>query len=226
MVKANEDITGSIYIEELNDDGLVWFGKDTCRLFNRTKYKFINTIHEEVVRIDNEKCRNKSLEIVVRHIGYCESVLVEKRKGDRNIELLKEELKRDGTNPYYLGHLGTSYKMNGEYEKAIECYEKMVFNEQCVNESYYTTFVDDYLKTLIKLGEFQVAMLCENLWKHCGHDDCFVHLMGLVYLGIGLHEKALECFLECVNKEGQMVADKCYSYYMLGEMFEHFQEYE
>ncbi len=226
ITERNKNKTGSVMIENMDNEGAVWYSSEVVRLFNKKCFVFKNKIHEEVTGIDCKDAPHVSLHITIKHDGYSERVMNAKDKGRRNIELLKAELELNPNDNYFIGHLGTAYKMNGELEKALEYYEKIVFNEACANESYYTMMVNDYIKVLIKLGQFNVAILCEHLWKYCSHDDSFVHLMGLAYIGAGLHEKAVDCFLQCVNKEGKMVMDKKYSYYKLGEIFEHFHEYE
>ncbi len=216
--KEYEHVLSSIMIESLNDDNEIFDRIRIHRIYNRKKFEFKGAIHEAVYPIGNFPNAGYKVKLTVEHTGYKRSTKIKKGKDEFYIKLLTEELEKDNTNMYLIGQLATCYKQIGELDKAIECYEKVVFDTESTDKNYYLMFVKEYLKLLIYLEQFNVAVICERLWDYCSHDDAYVYYMGIVFLYANMNEKALECFLNCVNKTGEMVMDKKHSYYQIGNI--------
>ncbi len=216
----------SLDLQNMSDDGLVASGGVILRIFNRKNFMFEGKIHECVVAKGGVQPVTKSLNCIVRHTGYTDEALAEKNKVETYKKMIEEELLEKPNDFQLITQLGSCYRGTGELEKAIECYEKIVFNNECINNTIYDMTVVEYLKTLIQLEQYAVAKICENLWNIMSHDDNYVYLMGYVYSKLGEVENAVDCFLNCINRTGTTRVDKNLSYIPLGSILEQLGDLE
>lgn len=101
---------------------------DVVRLYNRQKYMFCNPIHEQICRIQsydrNLKSESFYIPAQILHYGYelpAEKML---EKQQRNLRLLYKNIEQEKDNAYMYFQIGQSEAIIGEYEKAIEAYER------------------------------------------------------------------------------------------------------
>ncbi len=217
--KEFEDIKFKINIRDINKEGVTESLESVPRIFNKNQYDFRGIIHEQLVSKTGKSGRNFNLTFTVKHTGYIADVMHEKGKLERNKKLLLKHLEQHPDDIYIKAHLGLMYNFEKKYEEAIKCLENCIFNEDCINTDYYTVFVIAYIKTLHCLEQFEVAVVCENLWKYCGNNDNYVFYMGISYIRTNRVEKAIEAFLMCINWEGERRLDVKYAYYYLGQIF-------
>ncbi len=222
----NEKRLGILELQNINDEGLIASGGEIIRIFNRKHYEFEGKIHECVVPKKDIKVATQIFNCIVRHTGYTEEALSEKNKVEVYKKMIEDELLVKPKDYQLITQLGSCYRGLNELEKAIECYEKIIFNEECIGQLFYDMTVVEYIKTLIQLEQYNVAKVCENLWNICSHDDNYVYLMGYVYSNLGEVENAIDCFLNCVNRTGITRIDKRLSYIPLGSIFEQMGELE
>ncbi|HEX9060082.1 MAG TPA: glycosyltransferase family 2 protein, partial [Clostridia bacterium] len=96
------------------------------RLFrNHNGFKFINKIHEvlnesEIIEKLNGSSIIKTVPIKVYHYGYLDSVNKEKNKSERNINMLKAELKQKDYSPWVLYHIASEYYNLKKYNEALD----------------------------------------------------------------------------------------------------------
>ncbi len=218
--KEYEHVLASVMIANLNDNEEVFDRIRIGRLYNRKKYEYRESIHEALFAKGDFSTAGYKLKLVVEHTGYKKSVKQSKDKNQFYIKMITEALEKDENNLYLVGQLATCYKEIGEFDKSLECYEKVVFNDNSAKEPYYLMFVKEYIKALIYLEQYNVAVICERLWDICSHDDGYVYYMGIIFLNVGMNEKAINCFLNCVNRTDETLLDKKYSYYQLGFILE------
>ncbi len=222
----NEKRLGLINIQNLESDGLIASGGTVLRIFNRKYFAFEGKIHESVVAKNNLKQTQKIFNFTIRHTGYTEEAIAEKNKVEVYKKMIEEELQKNPNDHQLITQLGSCYRGTGELDKAVECYEKIVFNEECIKMSFYDMTVVEYIKTLIQLEQYSVAKVCENLWNICSHDDNYVYLMGYVYVNLGELENAVDCFINCINRTGPTRVDKNLSYIPLGSILEQLGDLE
>ncbi|AGY77269.1 tetratricopeptide repeat-containing glycosyltransferase [Clostridium autoethanogenum] len=116
--------SAAIYIKNISDlnDETNYSIFSALRLFKKDNdFKFVNAVHnqplyKEPIKILSTKCK---------HYGYISSdkELME-RKYKRTATILKDELKKNPENVYYLNQLSVSYGMHKEYNKAVRCIQK------------------------------------------------------------------------------------------------------
>lgn len=96
------------------------------RLFKNNKgFKFVNKIHEmlngdEVLNISGGNFAVKQTPIKVYHYGYLDFVNSDKKKSQRNIGMLEEELKQKGHSPWFEYHIASEYYNLKKYKEALD----------------------------------------------------------------------------------------------------------
>lgn len=99
------------------------------RLFRNDKgYCYEGTIHEQIVcsqgtDIDYDNQLFEVSNLVIRHYGYLDEVIEEKKKRTRNIPLLQKQLKAQPQNAFVLFNLGNEYLSMNQIVKATEYYQ-------------------------------------------------------------------------------------------------------
>jgi glycosyltransferase involved in cell wall biosynthesis len=104
------------------------------RLFQNNKgFKFVNRIHEmlnstEVLKKHNASSTIKSVPIKILHYGYLESVNAEKKKSERNINLLEKELKQKDYSPWMEYHIASEYYRLKKYKDAFDYVNRSILS--------------------------------------------------------------------------------------------------
>ncbi len=215
-----------VSIESINDNGLVESNNKIGRIFKKTKYKFQNIIHEQLMPIGSEERKALEVGITLRHTGYMTEVINYKNKTEKYKNLLLTHIEQYPSDIIMYGHLGTMYMQEKNYEKALECLEKVTYSEESYNKQFYATMVCSHIQCLSVLGRYNEAAKLEDRWEYCEYDDKYLFHMADIFLKTNQIEKGVDTFLTIVNEEGERSIDKRFSYYALGEIFEKFNELE
>ncbi len=222
----HKDVKGFIKLKNLNKEGFVTSTNLLPRVFNKRVYYFKNAIHENLFRIYEGKVVTYHLNFSVEHTGYIKEVIDEKGKVSRNKDLITKYLKENPDDLYMIGQLATTYAADEDDEKALELFEKVVFDERSIGQVYYNMIVCQYINLLLKLNLNEAAILCENLWDYCKGSDQYIYYMGIAYLRENYIEKALDAFLICVNKGDECSIDNRLPYKYIGLILEQLGDLE
>lgn len=213
------DVLGEVFIKSYGDStGESYSIDQIARVFCKEKVRYINSIHEIPELIDGVAEKFELLPINIDHTGYTKEVIDEKDKTNRNIKLILKSLEKQ-KDMYLTMHLGKSYMELGEYEKALEYLEKVVYNEDCVKYTYYVEAVQEYEKCFINLGWYEKGLVCEKFWDRCSYDEGYVYFLGHIYFKNGYFEKAMDCFMDVINRE-EVKINKINAVYSLAQLFE------
>lgn len=165
------------------------------RIFDRTLYTYEGIVHEQIVPRNGGVFETYEAPIEYLHVGYDGSPKVLAAKTQRNIELLLKELAKQ-EDPYILYQLGKSYYMNGQYEEALEYFEKATAYDLNPALEYVVDLVVSYGYTLINMGQATQALMYENLYEEFSYSADFVFLMGLIYMNNAVFDAAVDEFLK------------------------------
>ncbi|CAG7649192.1 hypothetical protein PAESOLCIP111_05813 [Paenibacillus solanacearum] len=99
-----------------------------CRLFrNDARIRFEGMIHEEVVtsirRLPEPEGIIRPSPITIAHDGYLEPVLARKNKKRRNMDIIREALRRTPDDPVLHYALGSEFFQNGHYAAAAAAFQ-------------------------------------------------------------------------------------------------------
>lgn len=168
------------------------------RIFkNSIGLKFENALHEQL-DLKNNQYTIEELPIFITHTGYLHETQIEKRKNERNIKILKEDILRE-ENDYNTYNLGREYLISGEYNLAYK-----LFETSCKLNSQ-SLFMPDLLnKKAICLIEMnkkdEFYSLIENFIKNFPNETELYYTAGNGYLVFKDYKKAKEKYLNCIQK--------------------------
>lgn len=191
------------------------------RFFDRRKFGYKGSIHEQIERIDGKPYDTYEIPVTLEHSGYDGTPEEIRKKALRNIELLKKELELKD-DPYILYQLGKSYYMIGEYEEALEYFEKATSYDLEPRLEYVEDLVVSYGYTLINTRRMNQALMFENLYEEFSYSCDFVFLMGLIYMNNAMFDAAAEVFQKATEySRCKMDGVNSYlAYYNIGVIYE------
>lgn len=131
-VKSNETETEAPHFircawVQVNEDGSPFSASVQDRIFrNIPEIRYHGRIHEQISLPDGEAmiCQDEQKKLSICHTGYVPAVMKEKKKWERNIQLLKREIEENPGNGTAWSYLGDTYSGLGEVQKAAEAYKK------------------------------------------------------------------------------------------------------
>ena len=207
------------------------------RIYNRRFFEYEGRIHEQLVRRDvsEEKMTDgsdgggagnssacgkqgddysmRASSVRIYHDGYLGTPEEKKRKADRNMKLLLDELdsldnpekSRDrdqiSRKTYILYQLGKSCYMAGDPAKAADYFDKALSYDLNPRLEYVIDMVETYGYALINSGQEQKALGLEGVLDDFGENADFCFMMGLVYMKNAMFHKAIFCFDEALQKK-------------------------
>lgn len=128
-----------------------------ARIFkNIPEIRYENAIHEQVL-FNGKPMQTEESTIRIMHTGYIEETYLKKNKHERNVKLIKEELKRKPNDGYMLFNLANEYRAIGEYEKALDLYIQS--HKQGESSGVLFAVIRNIITTLTKLERFDDALL-------------------------------------------------------------------
>lgn len=193
------------------------------RLYDRRHFHFERPIHEQLEPFHRElghPCF--MLDIKADHFTYSGSPQELMAKSERNIKLLKEELKKNPHDPYLLFQLGQSYYMIEDFETALYYYDLGLAEDVDPRLDYVNTMVVSYGYTLLNLKQCKKALDLEGIYDTFGNRADFVFLMGMIYLNNGFFEDAVAQFNKAATFDDAEVvgANSFRAWHNLGVIYE------
>lgn len=213
---------------DMEQENVEWIN----RIFSKKQFLYEGKIHEQVVAVDRKDYETYQAPVVILHSGYDLNEEERKKKAQRNIILLQQELedlekketveKSEVKKPYILYQLGKSYYMIGDYILACEYFSKGLSYELNPCLEYVIDMVETYGYALINSGQAETALFFENIYKEFGNSADFQFLMGLIYMNNACFSEAIEEFKKAVkHKECKAKGVNSYSaYYNIGVIYE------
>lgn len=224
LINKNNNKVGRILrINQYSRNGERFTYKERVnRLFKKDKFKYSGRIHEQVTEINNKSYDTYNVPIVLNHYGYEKNEINRKNKIYRNINLLNDELKENGNDPYILYQLGKSYYMNEDYEKAIKSFSKAMDFDLDTKLEYVQDMIESYGYALINSKRYKESFNIINLYNEFNKSCDFVFLCGLIYMNNGMFNEAVDEFLKTLKfKECKMEGVNSYlSNYNIGVIYE------
>lgn len=215
------------------------------RIFAKDRFHYKGRIHEQVVTIDGADYDTYRAPIMIGHTGYDLPKEERRKKAERNIVLLEQELTRlleeNGAScvqediekcrtsektgeqlPYILYQLGKSCYMAEDYVQACEYFAQGLSYDLNPKLEYVIDMVETYGYALINSGNAGGALFFENIYDEFGDSADFQFLMGLIYMNNERFEDAVREFRkatkykECRNSGANSYA----AYYNIGVIYE------
>lgn len=193
------------------------------RLFSKELYLYKGRIHEQVVPKEG-KAQGIIYDapIQIHHGGYEGDLEVRRKKTERNINLLQQELADKGEDPYILYQLGKSYYMQEDYQKAYESFGKAFYFDLDPRLEYVQDMVESYGYALLNSGQYETAMGLLGVYDEFAVNADFVYLVGLIYMNNARFTEAISEFFKATKMETYKIdgVNSYRSYYNIGVIYE------
>lgn len=238
------EITGNIWDYLLQDETILGminrknlmhadttFGSYTsllARVFNRKHYYYQGIIHEQVTPYVTHDLDGILLPITMNHSGYVNEGLSTEQKKNRNITLLTKTLSEDPNQPIQWYHLGHEYYASGEYQRAIDCFEKVLVLNPDKELEYFRHTIQSYCESLLAINEIKKAYLLEqyeNLWN--SYPD-YHYLLGKIYFLDGKLLNSMQCFIKATTLNTPYIegTNTYLPWFYIGKINELYGEYD
>lgn len=192
-----------------------------ARVYDKTFYHYRGIVHEQLFPIDGSTPDYEMLDILLRHDGYEDPALMQK-KAARNIQLLKQEYAQNPEDDYTLFQLAQSYRMISDYENALFFFEKALALDINPDFDYVKTLVESYGYTLIDLDRAGEALSLYGVYDTFATRADFVFMLGIANMQSGRIEEAISEFKKAVTITSHCIegTNSFRAYYNLGVIYE------
>jgi len=186
-----------------NGSGSDYTIHEALRLFrNNKKYEFIGRLHEQISskekNIDLKK-RFSVEDIRLYHYGYLDTVTNNKKKRERNIPILLEQIAQEPENLFHYFNLGNEYLAQKDYGQALEQYKK-VYAKLDITQPYSPHLLYRMICCLFELKEYEKALLlAEEALKAYPLCTDIMFLKGFILSFIKRYTLAVDCFNKCIE---------------------------
>jgi len=194
------------------------------RLYNRKKYRYEGSIHEQITPLGNHNKQIKTVPVLIAHHGYLPEFKRVNGKLERNEMLLKKELAKTPDDSYFLHQLGKSYFCNNrDLLQACSCFEKALSSKPDARFGYVYDIVECYGYALLNTGQYEKALkLMVDYAAYYRGNPHFRFLSAHIYQNNGMLVEAVECYESCLGVD---MADykgitSYLSYYNIGVVLE------
>lgn len=173
------------------------------RLFrNRPEYRYEGALHEQVMgKVAHGgfgEMRFAGVEI--HHYGYLEPTNRAKKKSDRNMAIVMEEVRRKPNDPFTLFNTGVEYQRVGRHEEAIEYFSRSFENLDSLAVYYASLLVRNIVASLHMTGRNDEALdvLADGLKAYPDFADLH-HLEGRVFVERREYRAAARSFTRAIE---------------------------
>jgi len=196
LIKKNTNKVGRLLrVNEYTRKGTKYkYRERVNRLFSRKFYKYVGTIHEQLIGINNIEIDTYLIPLEMNHYGYEEDEILRKNKTKRNINMLKEELNKNSKDPYIIYQLGKGFYMEENYKEACNYFNQALNIDLDINLEYVQDLVESYGYSLINSEKYEEAMKILNLYDEFSNSGDFIFLIALIYMNNGLFNEAIDEF--------------------------------
>jgi tetratricopeptide (TPR) repeat protein len=201
-------------------------------LKNSPDIRYQGRIHEGIMPQD-KNIITKFADIRVYHYGYLNSCVKEQNKRERNMRILKKELKKNPNSPYWLFCIGNEYFALNQLDKSLECFLSS-YEKGNIQDIYMPKVLIRIIMIYDALGKSDEALKYIDITL--GHYPQYTDVEFIranIYKKLGNVTKAIRSFEQCL-KLGEppstlnfLIGVGSYkSYYELGNIFYELNDYE
>ncbi|MGQ8873590.1 glycosyltransferase [Paenibacillus sp. TSA_86.1] len=183
-------------IKNTTDQGTT-FNHTAIRLFrNNIELCYENRLHEHLNIIDKNFTSGIANGLIV-HSGYGDFTKLEEKKVNRNLPLMKLEVKENPTG-YNLFNMGKTYFGLQDYMKAVEFFKRAYSLSK--DRIYLPELITKLAYALAEIGQIDEAL---NILKDATiiypTETEMKYIQGVVYKKAGYDKDAEVCFLHCLE---------------------------
>ncbi|WP_343224489.1 glycosyltransferase [Paenibacillus sp. ACRRX] len=174
------------------------------RMFrNHIGFKFTKSIHEilnlEEVLPEYDPSQQQTLPIKIYHYGYMNEYIINKKKSERNIRLLEQELHKEDHHPWIKYHIATEYYRLKQYQKAFEYVNLGIVHFLQERKAPPSLLYKLKYSILITLGSVEGAWqgIDRAILMYPDYVDLYFY-KGVIYYLKEWYSQAIEVFQQCI----------------------------
>ncbi|OPH54558.1 hypothetical protein BC351_31770 [Paenibacillus ferrarius] len=185
------------YVGELNS-GKISESK-AIRIFSNNRHiHFVRPIHEQLLCTQGD-LQEVECSFPIYHTGYLKEVIEAKDKSSRNMAIFNLMSRQGNLSCYDWFTLGNEHTVQGQYQKALECYEQ-AHQPSEMQKSWLPLCIGNMINCCINLEKYfeacQHIMTAQKTWP----DACdFYWLQGYLLARLGLDSYAIEALRTCIR---------------------------
>lgn len=171
------------------------------RLFDRRRYHYIYTIHEQVadIRTGSTDYERYPVPVAADHVGYLGTAEEKRQKAERNNVLLFQEIERNPKEPYFYFQAGQSYNLIGDYENAYTYYKKAFSLPLNPDNLWVHVMANNFIAACIQTDHEEEALsLYTPVYDDYAKDAAFLCAMASLYLNL-VPPQPLKAMMEFVK---------------------------
>lgn len=187
-----------VQITNLIGEGQIGNSHVYTRLFkNKKSIRYEGNIHEQL-KNDGQSLVGEWTTIRIVHSGYMESVVKEKGKKQRNMQMLKKELQKNPKSGFHHYNMSNEYIADKRYQKSLDHAKKAYHFGK--GSTYESNSILNIVWSLYHLGRYEEALsvLKEAVKAYEKYTD-LVFLEGIVMERQGRTEDAKTVFRKCIE---------------------------
>lgn len=196
------------------------------RLFDKRYYHFINPIHEVLVPINCMAPSSFHAPVSVDHVGYQGTIEKLREKAERDIALLRTEIKSDPQSPYLHFQLGQSYMLMRDQASALLWFRKALALQPIPGADYTLVLLCNYAGILLDNNQVEEAANILSYRNAFADNKDFLCLSGRIYLYMGQPLKALPEFIQALSAPKYSLENPCAPSYYIGLIYEMFGKHD
>lgn len=230
MLKTYPESSAFINQCNLSEDLVNYTRSEVYRFYPKKVFHWVNTIHEQLVRLDGKPATSFHSGISVMHYGYIDGKTSLKEKNERNLELLLDIIEKEPKNPYHYFQAGISYMNLRDYDNAVLYLTKATEFDLNPELPWVQELIYYYGITLINAGMADIALGLEGVYEEFKNVPEYIYMMGLVYAGNAMFAQSLSMLTKVVTMEEECrIAAGVTSfvgYFQLGNVCHHLKKDE
>lgn len=173
------------------------------RLFrNRPEYRYDGALHEQVVdKVSRAGFGvRRFTDVEIHHYGYLEPTSRAKKKADRNMAIVKAELRRKPDDAFTLFNAGVEYQRVGRHTEALDHFARSFRNLSSLDTYYASLLIRNIVTSLYVTGRNDEALdvLADGLQAYPDFADLH-HLEGRVFTARREYRAAVRSFKRAIE---------------------------
>lgn len=192
------------------------------RIYDRRYYQYERPIHEVIVPKSDIPYTSYETIITADHVGYLGSKDELQSKAERNLALLKQEIKKAPDDPYNYFQVGQSYMLMRDHEHACEYFKEAVAHNPVPTDTYTRVLINNYGNALIELDRPNESIQLLSYYDYYSDNIDYLCMIGLSYMLIGQPLQALPEFVKALTAPTRDSSDPRIPSYYIGYIYEYF----
>lgn len=192
------------------------------RIYDRRYYHYERPIHEVILPIADIPYSSYETTVTMDHIGYLGDKNALLEKAERNLTLLRKEVKKTPDDPYPYFQIGQSYMLMRDHEHACEYFSESLARNPVPTESWTRILVNNFGNALIELDKPEESIKLLSYYQNYDNNIDYLCMIGLSYILIGQPLRALPEFVKALTAPTRDSNDPRIPSYYIGYIYEYF----